>query len=244
MEIHNIIEETVIQTVKEVCDAITRQENPEKLCTCSQCRLDTACYVLNRTVPHYVVSNRGIARMEMENLGRQQEDADIAALVHEGIRRVNASARPYHGNGTGRQTGNSPVFNIPTIVGRLFNGLNFSPMDGAEISLYRNGKLVPMKDLNWQNPYRLVYNTEGTFTFWPDAVRADAAEQRETFEYSIKISTQGFEDLNHFFRIPVISEQEAADAFSKQRTFKLPDLYLFPPGEKDDLCIKAEEGAD
>jgi competence protein ComFB len=240
MEIHNITEENVIQTVKEVCDAISRQENPEKLCTCSQCRLDTACYVLNRIAPHYVVSNRGIARMEMESFGKQQEEADIAALVHEGIRRVNATVRPYHKSSKTRDPDNSPVFNIPTIIGRVFNGLNFSPLDGAEIELWGNGGLTPMKDINWQNPYKLVYNTEGTFTFWPDAVRADTAEQRETFEYSIKISAPGFEDLHHFFRIPVISEEETASAFSKRRSFKLPDLYLFPPGEEDNLYIKGE----
>ncbi|MDR1211707.1 MAG: late competence development ComFB family protein [Spirochaetaceae bacterium] len=240
MEIHNITEEIVIQKVKEVCDIIARRENPEKLCTCGQCRLDTVCYVLNRVPPHYVISNRGIARIETESLNRQQEEADITALVHEGIRRINATVRPYHKNEEERGADNSPVFNIPTIIGRAFNGLNFSPLEGAEIELYRNGSLVPMKDVNWQNPYRLVSNTEGTFTFWPDVVHTDETGQRQTFEYSVRISTQGFEDLSHSFRIPVISEHDVAGAFSMQRTFKLPDLYLFPPGLEDDRYITGE----
>jgi competence protein ComFB len=240
MEIHNVTEESVIQTVKEECDAIARGGNPEKLCTCSQCRLDTACYVLNRMPPRYVVSNRGIARLEMASFDRQQEEADISALVHEGIRRVNATVRPYHTSREERGADNSPAFNIPTIIGRVFNGLNFSPLEGAEIELRRDGLMVPMKDVNWQNPYKLVHYTEGTFTFWPDAIHSDTAGQREIFEYSIRISDQGFEDLNHFFRIPVISEEDVAGAFSKQRTFKLPDLYLFPPGQQEDLCIKGD----
>jgi competence protein ComFB len=239
MEIHNVTEDMVIQIVKEVCDAIERRENPEKLCTCGQCRLDTACYVLNRSVPRYVVSNRGIARMELESFGKQQEEADVAALVHEGIRRINSTQRPYHK--AGREQGETdahPVFNIPTIIGRVFNGLNFSPLEGAEIELHRDGSMVPMKDLNWQNPYKLVANTEGTFTFWPDAVGATAKNQRETFEYAVKISAPGFEELSHFFRIPVISEDTVSGTFSKQRTFKLPDLYIFPPGEEETLYLK------
>jgi competence protein ComFB len=241
MDIHNVTEDIVIQIVKEVCDAIERQENPERLCTCRQCRLDTACYVLNRAAPHYVVSNRGIARMELESFGRQQEEADVAALVHEGIRRINNTQRPYHKTETGQgETGIHPVFNIPTIIGRVFNGLNFSPLEGAEIELHRNGSLVPMKDISWQNPYKLVANTEGTFTFWPGAVAARSKAQRETFEYSVKIAAPGFDELSHFFRIPVISEDAVSGAFSRQRTFKLPDLYLFPPGEKDTLCIRTE----
>jgi competence protein ComFB len=129
---------------------------------------------------------------------------------------------------------NTPVFNIPTIVGRVFDGVTFAPVAGIKIELRHNGELVIMKDYNWQNPYFLVANTEGTFTFWPDPIPSKTAEIRKSFEYLIKIETPGYEPLNHFFKIPVISELRSAVSYSMGRTFKLPDLYLFPPGSVEE----------
>jgi competence protein ComFB len=238
MEIHNTTEDMVFATVEEIFDSIIKEGNSENFCLCYQCRMDTACYVLNRTKPRYIVSNRGVARLEQENLERQQKDADIVALVYEGLKRINHNQRPnaLHQGDAAPALVMTPVFNIPTIVGRLFSGTNFAPMSNIKVELHRNGELVSMKDNNWQNPYNLVSNTEGTFTFWPNPIPAEAAEVRRIFEYSIRIEAPDFETLNHFFKIPVISEIQSAAVYSMGRTFKLPDLYMFPPGgDEEDL---------
>ena len=234
-EIHNTIEDIVFSQVSAICDALEKDGNIP-ICTCHQCRLDTASYVLNRVPPHYVISNRGVARVEHESLERQQKEADIAALIYEGIRRVNHNQRPY-ANHTNKKTTpmsrDTPAFNIPTIVGRLFNGLNFEPLSGVTVELHREGELVAMKDSNWQNPYHLVANTEGTFAFWPAPLTAEAVNIRRLFEFSIKIEAPGFESLLHFLKIPVVSEYQSVGAYSMERTFKLPDLHMFPPGNED-----------
>jgi competence protein ComFB len=93
---------------------------------------------------------------------------------------------------------------------------------------------VAMKDQNWQNPYKLVSNTAGTFTFWPAPIKSKFAEERNEFEYSIKVSAPGFDELNHFFKIPLISEFELVGSFTMNRTFKLPDLYLFPASDEEE----------
>jgi competence protein ComFB len=238
MEIHNTTEDLVFAKVEAIFDSIAREGNPENFCLCYQCRMDTACYVLNRTEPRYIVSNRGVARVEQENMERQQKDADIVALVHEGLKRINHNQRPNvrHQGGAVPAAGNTPVFNIPTIVGRLFNGTNFAPLSDVKVELHRGGELVSMKDNNWQNPYTLVANTEGTFTFWPNPIPAEKADLRKIFEYSIKVEAPNLESLNHFFKIPVISEIQSAASYSMGRTFKLPDLYMFPPGgDEEDL---------
>jgi competence protein ComFB len=238
MELHNTTEDMVFAKVEAIFDSIVREGNPENLCLCYQCRMDTACYVLNRSDPRYIVSNRGVARIEQENLQRQQKDADIVALVYEGLKRVNHNQRPniHHEGGAAPVEVTTPVFNIPTIVGRLFNGTNFAPMSNVKVELHRNGELVSMKDNNWQNPYTLVSNTEGTFTFWPTPIPAEAANMHKIFEYSIKVEAADFEPLSHFFKIPVISEIQSAAAYSMGRTAKLPDLYMFPPGgDEEDL---------
>lgn len=236
MNIHNTTEDMVLQLVDQVCESLEK-DNPENICTCAQCRLDTACYVLNRASPRYIVSNRGVARAELETFEYQQKTADLLGLVHEGFKRINQIKRPDTDHTiTGNEDSISftPVFNIPTIIGRLFNGLDFSPMSDAVIELRRGGETVPMKDQNWQNPYRLVSNTAGTFTFWPSPIKSESSDQRKEFEYSVKISAPGFDELNHFFKIPMISEPEIVGSFAMNRTFKLPDLYLFLESGEDE----------
>lgn len=237
MEIHNTTEDMVLQLINDVCKSFEK-DNPDNICTCAQCRLDTACYALNRAHPHYIVSNRGAARAGLEVFECQQEAADLTALIHEGFKRVSHIKRP----GTDHTVldndeviaSRTLVFNIPTIIGRVFNGIDFSPMADTIIELRRDGSPVPMKDQNWQNPYKLVFNTAGTFTFWPSPIKAKLPDQREEFEYSVKITAPGFDELNHFFKIPTVSEFLVVGSFAMNRTFKLPDLYLFPESDEDE----------
>jgi competence protein ComFB len=91
-----------------------------------------------------------------------------------------------------------------------------------------------MKNQTWQHPYRLVANPQGVFAFWPESISASEVDLNETFEFSVKIEAEGFEPVNHFFNIPITSEAGDVESFSMGRTFKLPDLYLFPPGGEDD----------
>jgi competence protein ComFB len=234
MEIHNTTEDIVFSTIDTICASIEEQGNPDKLCLCDRCRIDVACFVLNRIPPHYIISNRGVARIEQVSISQQQKEADIVSLVFEAIKRVSHNQRPNsdHSN-VGDIVKPGPVFNIPTIMGRAFNGVNFSPMAGINVELWREGELVRMKSRNWQNPYMLVANTQGTFAFWPESISTKAVDVRENFEYSVRIEAEGFEPMNHFFTIPVVSEAGDVESFSMGRTFKLSDLYLFPPGEDE-----------
>jgi competence protein ComFB len=236
MEIHNTVEDLVFAKVNEIFDSIEKNGNPDHICTCQHCRTDTACFVLNRTKPRYIVSNRGVARTELEPIEQQQKGADIITLIYEGMKQVNHNQRPFSRHtGVAENTALSekPVFNIPTIIGRLFNGLNFAPMADIKIELRQDGKLVEMKDHNWQNPYHLVSHIEGTYTFWPRPIPADKAGIHKIFEFAIQIEEPGFERMYHIFNIPVLSELKTANSFSMGRTFKLPDIFMFPPGGDD-----------
>ena len=238
MEIHNITEDIVLRTVNDIFNEAEKDTSSDKPCTCSQCRLDTACYVLNRTAPCYVVSSRGVARAESESMERQQAEVDVISLAYEGMQRIAKSKRPhFEHDSRPRETesGEGPWFNIPTIIGRVFNGANFEPMSGIEVSLLSGHAEAEMIDANWQNPYLLVANTAGTFSFWPKPETAPAVGSLKKFSFAVVARAIGFEELRHFFEIPVTGESVAALSFSTQRTYKLPDLYLFPPsGEEDD----------
>ena len=236
MELHNTVEDKVLPKVDEIFDTIAAEGNPSKICTCSQCRIDTACYVLNRIKPFYVVSSRGAVRITKETLEHQQKEADITALIYEGLRTVYHNLRPNFSHDSAvvdhrSDTLGKPVFNIPAITGRLFNGSNFEPVSGVNVSLVYNGKCVKMKDGNWQNPVKLDSHTEGCFSFWPALFLAEQPGEQTVFEFTLSVESEEYETLHHVFGIPVISEIQTIQSFSLGRNFKLSDLYLFPPGE-------------
>ena len=236
MDLHNTIEDIVISRVDEIFKTLSEEGN-RKFCTCSQCRMDVICYALNRLPPHYIVSHRGASRTHRENIEQQQHTADISAMLHEGLIQVNENMRPNCSHHSTVERVSSavefPIFNIPTVMGRLFNGNNFSPVSGADLKLLSNSEMVTMKDGNWQNPYRLVSNAEGTFSFWPAPVRATKDKENRVFSYNLLVTSPEFETLSHFFDISVTSEIQNVASFSLERTFKLPDIYLFPPGEAE-----------
>ena len=237
MDFHNTVEDIVIARVDEIFDAINKEGKEGKFCTCNQCRMDIICFTLNRMHPHYIISSRGASRVQWESIERQQQIADITALVHEGFKQVNHNQRPFfsHAPDSGGSIPDSklPVFNIPTIMGRLLNGNNFEPISGIDVELLQNGEKVPMKDRNWQNPCTIVAGTEGKFSFWPAAVAAQDANEHKIFEYSLRVTAPEFEPLVHVFKIPVESKIQAASSFTLERAVKLPDLYMFPPGEAE-----------
>jgi competence protein ComFB len=235
MDIHNISEDNVITAVKEIFDAVKKQGNPDKLCLCEQCKLDTICYTLNRIEPRYFVSNRGLTRVDRDGSERHQAHADITALVYKGLKQVNHNLRP-----TAAHDGTLPEsivgklsFDIPTIVGRLFDGETFAPVSGVTVRLFCNNEVVPMRNTNWQNPYTLVANTPGAYTFWPAPVPAAMVDTHQIFEYSIVIESDRYDPLHHFFKIPAVSTFQSEHSYFTNRTFKLPDLYLFSPGEAE-----------
>jgi len=234
---HNIVEDKVISRVDEVFKTLEEEGYRDKYCTCDQCRIDTICYALNRLHPQYIVSHRGASRVNWEGSERQQQIADITTVIYDGLKRVNHNQRPNFSHKT--KDGGvisvkaQPVFNVPTIMGRLFSGENFAPVSEADVKLLWNNELVTMKDENWQNPYKLVPNAEGAYSFWPTPAVASKAGNHKIFEFTLRVTAPEFETLEHFFKIPVVSEVHAETSFTLERTFKLPDLYLFLPGEAE-----------
>jgi len=234
MEIHNISEDIVILSTQRIFESIQKEGNPQGFCLCDQCMLDTVCYTLNRIEPQYIVSNRGITRLNQDWVGRQQIEADIASLVYNGIRLVNHNLRPTSSHNELSAADNrnqtKPAFYFPTILGRLFDGITFAPLSGVTVELRCDSELVTMRNRNWQNPFTLISNTPGSFSFWPAPVDASAVDINRVFEYSIKVEASQYETLTHFFKVPSVSILQSPHV---EKTFKLPDLYLFPPGEEN-----------
>ncbi|MDR1837509.1 MAG: late competence development ComFB family protein [Treponema sp.] len=236
MDIHNISEDVVVGAVQRIFDEIQNSGNPEKYCMCYQCRIDTICYTLNRIEPHYIVSNRGFTRLDPTGIKSQQDEADITTLIYKGIKLVNHNLRPtapHDGTINSEHKIHHPLFDIPTISGRIFNGISFEPIKDVNVSLYYEGELINMRNSNWQNPYTMVPITPGAYSFWPAPVIADIPEITKEFQFSIRVDSPDYETLNHFFNITATSKFHNPHSYALNRTFKLPDLYLFPPGEAE-----------
>jgi competence protein ComFB len=235
MEIHNVMEELVFSEVENVCEGI-KKDKIQDICTCAQCRLDAACYALNRLGPHYIASSRGILREEHFDVENIQKSADITSLVYQGLKQVSARRRPGfdHTESLDRQedidyrdTKVEAYFNIPVIIGRLFNGRTFEPVTGINIELLSNEELVKMKDANWQNPCKLNKKTEGAFTFWPLSVPSKKSGEQRNFSFTIRAMIPDIPPLIHHFELPVVSEKDLINSITMNRTHKVADLYLF-----------------
>jgi competence protein ComFB len=238
MRFHNTNEDVVISKVDEIFEFIQKQGNPEHFCFSEQCRLDTICYVLNRVEPHYIVSSRGVARFGLDTTERQQLKIDVTALVYDALKIVAQNKRSLpSGTLETSLAEHSPMFNIPTILGKFLNGVNFAPMVDAKLELRLDGELTPMIDERWQNPCKLVAQNPGVFSFWPSPVPTEALGIRQVFQFAISAEREGFETVHHFFDVEAVSEAQYHSAFSMDRSIKLQDLYMFPVGEGDDFLI-------
>ena len=236
MDFHNVNEDMVVNSVQNIFHEIESGGNHDNLCLCYQCRVDTICYTLNRIDPHYVVSNRGYTRIDRDSIKRQQLEADLTSLVYKGIRLVNHNQRPtapHDGSQAGTLKTNYPVYDIPTIAGRIFNGVSFEPVIGIDISLYCEGELIKMRNSNWQNPFSMIESTPGAYSFWPAPITADEPDITKEFKFSIRVQSADFETLTHFFTITSTSKFHTPRSYTLNRTYKLPDLYIFPPGEDE-----------
>ena len=232
MEIRNLMEDAVLSAVGEL---FTLEEREGRLgyCTCGQCRLDVACYVLNRVKPEYIVSSRGMAYSERDFQGKIQRQADIISLAREGWALVDHRPRnsaEHKGGELVRDMPEGPACNIPAVMGRVFNGLNFEPLAEGEVRLTINGRLAAMVDQNWQNPFTLAQATAGTYIFWPRPEEAASAGEERSFSCELRVEVKGFEPAVHYFDFALAADKAAKEDFSLLGVHKIPDLYLFKTG--------------
>ena len=227
MRIHNLMKDLVIQKVEEMLptsSAFATWSAGEQ----TGAKLDVVCYVLNRISPQYVVSGRGLAYNEtLDYQEKLQKLADVTRLVKEGMEVV-ASRRRERPQVFPIEDHEGLFFNFPSIIGRLLDGSNFSPVHDLSVSLLAEGQLVQVIDPNWQNPYQLIANTAGTYLFWPRPVRAEPGENLRIFKFELAVEDPRFEPLHYVVELTLTAENDFVDFVNTTESYRIKDLYLFP----------------
>jgi competence protein ComFB len=226
MNVHNIMESIVLDTVNEIFE--DKRKEGFEMADCLQCRLDVACYVLNRIKPEYIISGRGLLHFEENYHELIQTKVDLVTLINTGIKKISNTKRSYYDSEeTNKNVTTRYVFNFPSIIGTVLTGDNFVPVENLIISLLMENTPAKMIDNTWQNPFTIVKSTKGNYTFMPAPVASNNENEERNFQFEIRIENTDFEVINHFFEIHLISEKSVITTFSMGRTHKLENLYLF-----------------
>jgi competence protein ComFB len=230
MNVHNYAEEMVFSIVSEIFNA-EEAKAEKRFCTCELCRTDVACFVLNRIPPLYQTSGRGLAHRELDYKTKLQREADLVALVHEGIDRITTTRRIHGGisEEISEAQAKGCFFNFPQIVGRLFHSTRFEPISGIPVRLLsQDDTELRMTDPRWANPCIIPKSTPGVFLFWPVPQKTEQSGTRRDFELIVAVDNPGFEPLRHYFTLPLTSEEGYLRFAGGERILTLPDLFLIP----------------
>ncbi|MCR5435544.1 MAG: late competence development ComFB family protein [Treponema sp.] len=229
MDVHNLMEDVVIQNVNKLYDEV-KKENPAWLsCDCTNCRLDAISYVLNRIPPKYVVSGRGVTH-SADDLQDLQLKADIDSLALEGIRTVNSTKRPFHTQKRTdcvANTSHIPSYNFSIFTGSVLDGSNFEPVIGAKVLLKYNGEPVEMIDKTWINPYITCKSTKGSYTFWMKSLPAEKEGISKKFNFTLEITASSYAPTTYHFEVSCTSDAYIKNELDSTFSLKLKDLIIF-----------------
>lgn len=219
------MEEYVSSTVNELYDTLKAEKINWLSCDCETCRLDTVCYVLNRIKPRYIVSERGVLHNSMD-LNDIQFKADMNKVALEGIRLINGSQRKYHKTKTSNEIATkavSPNFNFPLLIGQVFDGTTFEPLEGVKITIKENNECVEMFDSTWSNPAETYKATNGAYSFWPKPVEGIEGETKD-FSFVLEFKKEGYAPITYCLDIPVKATKELP---STNYSLKIRDIFMF-----------------
>ena len=177
-----------------------------------------------------MLSGRELAHIQSHYQEKLQQQAELVSLIKEGINHVDQAKRPYlsHSREGEESLPESFFYNFPQITGRLLNSVNVEPGYGVTIGLRFDGEAVAMVDSNWQNPYTIVQNTAGIFSFWPYPQVVKASSLKSSYEFELQVEKTGFQTLRHYFELVVESREGFLNLSGEDKIFTVKDLYLNP----------------
>ena len=185
MRLRNYNEDLVLDTVKVVMKD-RRDMRPTRSFI-----LDVAAYVLNRTPPKYITSERGFTHEILRAGDGEESEGRRLVNVIELITQINraievvarrrrdaaaGSARKHSRHSTDTDGGAQLTYfyNMPHIFGRIVDAKNGKPVISAQATLWINDRIAPPAESGWLNPYLTNEQTGGYFSFWPQVETGDS----------------------------------------------------------------------
>ena len=232
MKIKNTLEDLVFNLTQSII-----LNNKEDIPKTNKFLLDVVCYVLNRIMPEYIISYRGLIYEEMELKYDTQKFTDIINLIYEAIRTIkNRRKEDFTENiseeiewGYSYSEAKNYMFNFPQIVGQVFNSSNFEPIDGALVLLIDiNNNKIEMANQLWENPVETSIRTNGIFTFWPKSISSndDSVSTEKSFQFKVVITKEGFLKEEKFINLKLKSEKILVNQIRRGDLVNLEPIYL------------------
>ncbi len=217
LEVKNIVEDVIMDVIRDL-DEVKQGEIKQ-----SQI-IEIASYVLNRTHPMYITSNRGFTNMISRYKNDPQFLADIMLLVNDAmkvIRLTNISSVKKK-----ELDYNVPYYVLPKLYGKIISSQTYLPLESADVTLYLDSNVADSLFEDWKNPLNISKQDNGIYTFAPFPVKAQAPFSPRSFTLKIvvKKGEKEFEKTVQYEAVPIILQNMELDFH--ENVMPLEDIYV------------------
>ncbi len=239
MRLKNYNEDLVLETVKVVLKD-RADVRPSRSFI-----LDVAAYVLNRTPPKYITSERGFTHEVLQAAGGDGTEEQRLVNVIELITHINqaievVARRRRNGASVGQkrpprssasEDGARQLlyyYNMPHIFGRIVDAQDGKPVISAQATLWINDQVSPPAESGWRNPYLTNEQTSGYFSFWPRVETGDSDSVR--MQVTIGFEHERYEPLTFRKSLKVPGEFFLYDYIRGDKLLDVGTLAMQPAG--------------
>ena len=239
MRLKNYNEDLVLDTVKVVL------KDRSDVRASRSFILDVAAYVLNRTPPKYITSERGFTHEVLQATRGEESEGQRLVNVIELITHINraidvVTRRRHAGALSGAKRHSRPsasgdgaqqilyYYNMPHIFGRIVDGRDGKPVISAQATLWINDRVAPPAESGWRNPYLTNEQTSGYFSFWPCVETGDSDSMR--MQVKIGFEHKRYEPLTFRRSLKVPGEFFVYDYIRGDKLLDVGTLAMHPAG--------------
>lgn len=217
LEVKNIIEDIVMDVILNLDEVKSGDISKSQI-------IEIASYVLNRTTPMYITSNRGFTSIMSRYKNDPQFLADLLLKVDDAlkvIRLTNISSLLKD-----ELDFDTPYYLLPKIYGKIISSRSLLPLRQGEIELFINGNTARSLYADWNNPLELKPDDNGIYTFAPFPEKAQAPFSTREFKLHLLVSSQGqsFEKYLSYSCHPVFLQSMELDF--NENILQVEDIYV------------------
>jgi competence protein ComFB len=209
--------------------------NYHNICKCNRCQLDMIAYALNKLPPKYIVSERGLTHLAIEDQYEFQQYADIIGTVNSAIEVISSRVRPEYEHKKQEvvkqhdavEESKDFYFNFPHLIGEVYadDALNVKP--GITVTLSYNNKQAHMADASWMNPYVTSNVTGAFYNFWPAPLLCEGKKSiAKVFKFDLLFELKGYKNITKQVQFRIFCEKKKYNYIRGNFVKKIPPVCL------------------